>query len=222
MDFSNTTAYRAPVQLTITPLSASATTYYPNSSGQDRLGGVSLFGHINGYAFADVAGTLTLEECDTADGVWATVGTAATVSASTLATYGWTALTKKRWRWKYVNGGDAQTTFKLMEDKTPDAEGASDPTSVVVTGRSSLYAGTGTAALSGSNAAAITAQACNAVVVQNDPDSTVDLMVGNSITVVPLQLLPGQSVTIPVTNTNLVFLRSNHAATAATYNWLAV
>jgi hypothetical protein len=93
---------------------------------------------------------------------------------------------------------------------------------MTLSGSSSLYAGTGSAPLSGANAAAITAQACNAVVVQNDPNSTVDLMVGNSTTVVPLQLTPGQSVTIPVTNTNLVFLRSNDAATAATYNWLAV
>lgn len=93
---------------------------------------------------------------------------------------------------------------------------------VTVTGSNALLAGSGTAPLSGANAAAIAANACNAVVVQNDPDSTVDLMVGNSTTVVPLQLVPGQSVAVPVNNTSLVFVRSNHAATNATYNWLAV
>jgi hypothetical protein len=100
--------------------------------------------------------------------------------------------------------------------------GAANPLPMSASGGNALYAGTGTAPLSGANAAALAAQACSAVVVQNDPDSTVDLMVGNSTTVVPLQLVPGQSVTIPVSNTSLVFVRSNSAATNATYNWLAV
>jgi hypothetical protein len=133
LETERSTTYRAPVQLTVTPLGANVTTYYPSASGQDRLGGISLFGHINGYASSDKGGTLTLEESET-KASWSTVGSAATVTANVLAVYGWSALTKRYWRWKYVNGADAQGAFKLMEDKAPAVNGVGGATVVTATG----------------------------------------------------------------------------------------
>ena len=52
--------------------------------------------------------------------------------------------------------------------------------------------------------------------VQNDPDNTVDILVG-SAAVQAIQLAPGQSITIPVQDCNTIFLKSVSATPTANY-----
>lgn len=111
MEFSSVD--RAPVQLTNTPLSASAVAYYPSKNGEDRLGGVFGCKYVQGRAWADESGTLKLQESHDRS-TWTDTSTT-TVSASTLAETSDTALTKRYWRWEYTNDGTAQTAFKLLE-----------------------------------------------------------------------------------------------------------
>lgn len=68
-----------------------------------------------------------------------------------------------------------------------------------------LYAGTLTTS---TTAAALAAsQAVSEVLIQNDPDNTIDVLVGNAAAQ-PIQLKPGQSITIPVANLATVFVKS--------------
>ena len=68
-----------------------------------------------------------------------------------------------------------------------------------------LYDGTKT--LSTTGAALAASQAVREVIVQNDPDNTIDVFIGNS-TSQSIQLKPGQSVVIPVSNLATVFAKS--------------
>lgn len=107
---------RAPVQLTNTPLSASVTAYYPSSQGQDRLGGTGLWKYVKAEGWSDEAGTLTLEVSDDRSS-WSQLGPSLTFTADVINKFDWIGLTKRYWRWKFVNGGTDQTVFKLVEDK---------------------------------------------------------------------------------------------------------
>lgn len=180
MEESRSTHYRAPLLLSKTALGASVTDYYPSALGQDRLGGESLFKHVNAEVFADVAGTLTLEEADIR-GTWSTVGSALTVAANVANKYGWSEITKRYWRWKYVNGVGAQATFKLWEDKTPDGNPAGGASDVVVTGRN-LTATTAAHTTLAVSTATQTALAANSsrkkALFVNDSDTTIYLRLG--------------------------------------------
>lgn len=68
-------------------------------------------------------------------------------------------------------------------------------------------------------AAALAAQACKAIIVQADPDNTVDVLVGDA-TNQPIQLTPGQSITLPVSNHNLLYHKT--ASGAANLNVISV
>lgn len=63
------------------------------------------------------------------------------------------------------------------------------------------------------------AQACTSVLVQADPDNAVDVFVGSD-SVQAIQLAPGASITIPVSNTNLVYAKT--ATGTANLNVLAM
>lgn len=69
-----------------------------------------------------------------------------------------------------------------------------------------LYAGT-VALTSGSAVAIAASQAVSEVIVQNDPDNTVDILIGNASSQ-PIQLKPGQSMTIPISNLSSVYAKS--------------
>lgn len=84
------------------------------------------------------------------------------------------------------------------------------------TGSGSIVDGTLAAVV---GAAALGAQACKAVLLQADPDNTADVFIG-SATNQRFQLVPGQTVTLPVSNVNLVFGRS--ASGTQSINWLAI
>ena len=63
-------------------------------------------------------------------------------------------------------------------------------------------------------------QACKEVVVQNDPDNTVDVLIGDA-TNQRFQLVPGQAITLPVANVSQVYAK-NVSSTTQSVNWLAV
>lgn len=68
------------------------------------------------------------------------------------------------------------------------------------------------------NATALPAQACSQVLVQNDPDSTINILLGNA-TLQPIDLVPGDTVTLNVTNLNVIYYRTPSGT--ATLNYLA-
>jgi hypothetical protein len=68
---------------------------------------------VAGFAFANQAGTLYLEESNDASS-WTTIRTVA-VAASTPADLLWTPITKRYYRFRYANGATAQTAFLLTQ-----------------------------------------------------------------------------------------------------------
>lgn len=62
-------------------------------------------------------------------------------------------------------------------------------------------------------------QACKEVLVQNDPDNTVDVLIGPSGSQ-PIQLVPGQAVALPVSNVNLVYGKT--VSSTGTIAWAAI
>lgn len=93
----------------------------------------------------------------------------------------------------------------------------SDPSEFVsVVGSETLYAGTVSV---GTTASALAAsQDITKVVVQNDPISTNDLLVGNA-TVQPIKLVPGASIEIEVNDLSKVYVKA--ATGTVTANYLA-
>lgn len=75
----------------------------------------------------------------------------------------------------------------------------------------------GTKALTTVAAAIAASQAVREVLIQNDPDNTIDIFVGNA-TSQSIQLKPGQSIVIPVSNLATVFAKS--ASGTPTLNYL--
>lgn len=67
--------------------------------------------------------------------------------------------------------------------------------------------------------AALGTQACIGVFVQNDPDNTVDILIGDA-TNQRYQLVPGQGIYLPVSNVNLVFGKT--ASGTGSINWIAI
>lgn len=68
------------------------------------------------------------------------------------------------------------------------------------------------------DAAALPSTPCTQVLVQNDPDSAVNLFVGNA-TLQPLKLLPGAWITLNVVNLARVYHKT--ASGSATVNYVA-
>lgn len=67
--------------------------------------------------------------------------------------------------------------------------------------------------------ASIGTQACKGVLLQADPDNTVDIFVGDASNQ-RFQLLPGQWMQIPISNVSGIYAKA--ATGTATLNWLAV
>lgn len=78
-----------------------------------------------------------------------------------------------------------------------------------------LFGGTLTAT---TVAQAVGTQPSKEVLVQNDPSSTVNVLIGSS-GVQPIVLIPGASIVVDVIDVSLLFVRS--ASATATVNWLA-
>ena len=71
--------------------------------------------------------------------------------------------------------------------------------------RQNLYVGT--KATSTTPASLASAQAVFEVLIQNDPDNTTDVLVGNSTSQV-IQIAPAQSLTIPTNNLATVYVKA--------------
>ncbi|ASB88450.1 MULTISPECIES: hypothetical protein [Bacillus] len=95
----------------LTNLPLKATEVY-NQYGQDRLGDV-LISKVRGYAFADKAGSLYVEESDDGNS-WSTVKSL-DVSENALGDTGWVYLSKRYYRFRYVNGNLEQSDFALYQ-----------------------------------------------------------------------------------------------------------
>ena len=66
----------------------------------------------------------------------------------------------------------------------------------------------------------LAALVCQGVVVQNDPDNTGDMLVGN-VTAQVFQLTPGQWIYLPVNDVSRVYVKMTSGSNQ-TVNWLAV
>ncbi|MCY8271269.1 hypothetical protein [Bacillus sonorensis] len=95
----------------LTNIPLKATEVY-NQYGQDRLGDV-LISKVRGYAFADKAGSLYVEESDDGNS-WSTVKSL-DVSENALGDTGWVYLSKRYYRFRYVNGNLEQSDFALYQ-----------------------------------------------------------------------------------------------------------
>jgi hypothetical protein len=69
-------------------------------------------------------------------------------------------------------------------------------------------------------AALTTTTACRSVAVQNDPNNTVDVLVGDADSQT-FQLQPGDSIVLPVSDLAFVYAK-NVSSTTQSINWLAV
>jgi hypothetical protein len=102
--------------LTSTPLGANAS-YIQEAVDRIAPMGASLpalpVGKVRGFAWADKAGTLYLEESD--DNTTWTATATVSVTAKTTTPLPWTALTKRWYRFNYTNGGSAQGSFVLVQ-----------------------------------------------------------------------------------------------------------
>jgi len=58
------------------------------------------------------------------------------------------------------------------------------------------------------------------IVIQNDPNSTQPVFIGNSLEGQFFQLNAGDNITLPVNNLNLIFARTD--GTTQTINWIAM
>lgn len=94
------------------------------------------------------------------------------------------------------------TTVDIYKMRLVDAAGLPQPG---VIPSSVLYAGT--LSTSGTAAAIAASQAISEVVIQNDPDNTDDILVGNS-TAQTIQIKPGNAIVLPVSNLALVYAKS--------------
>ncbi|KJJ42959.1 phage portal protein [Bacillus subtilis] len=80
--------------------------------GQDRLGAV-LVSKVKGWAYADREGTLFIEESDN-NNAWTTTA-AVNVAAGVLTETEWVYLSKRYYRFRYVNGNLQQSEFVLYQ-----------------------------------------------------------------------------------------------------------
>lgn len=116
---------------------------------RDRVHDVEPVGSVCGLIYSDQAGTLLLEESDDNGANWSTTATVA-VSAATNAELAWTDLTKRWYRFKYTNGGAAQTVFTMVQQTR-----GLDTSAATVSGDVGLNTDT-LAAIAGAGAAAKT------------------------------------------------------------------
>ncbi|MCY7980343.1 phage portal protein [Bacillus inaquosorum] len=80
--------------------------------GQDRLGTV-LISKVKGWAYADREGTLFIEESDN-NNAWTTTA-AINVAAGVLTETDWVYLSKRYYRFRFVNGNLQQSEFVLYQ-----------------------------------------------------------------------------------------------------------
>ena len=81
---------------------------------RDRFNDREPIGAVRALVYADVAGTLYLEESDDVGENYTATATVS-VAAATTTELAWTALTKRWYRYRYANSTTAQTKFVLIQ-----------------------------------------------------------------------------------------------------------
>lgn len=140
------------VLLTSTALGVSAA--YTQAS-QDRYIAKVVVAYVRGAAAADQAGTLYIEESQ--DGTTWTTTTTVSVTANTLADSGWVTLSQRYYRFRYVNGATAQTSFSLWQSIAATAEAVT------------IYGPTGQPLLTTSNPGAVQGVAAHGAAAAGNP-----------------------------------------------------
>ncbi|MCY8424560.1 phage portal protein [Bacillus vallismortis] len=110
-DFVTPVANLSGVAEILTNAALKATEAY-SQLGQDRLGAV-LISKVKGWAYADREGTLFVEESEN-NNVWTTTA-AVNVAAGVLAATDWVYLSKRYYRFRYVNGNLQQSEFAVYQ-----------------------------------------------------------------------------------------------------------
>ncbi|MEC2354442.1 phage-like element PBSX protein XepA [Bacillus velezensis] len=110
-DFVTPVSHLSGVAELLTNSVLKATEVY-NQYGQDRLGAV-LISKVKGFAYADRGGTLFIEESDN-NFSWSTTA-AIEVAPGELSASEWVYLTKRYYRFRYVNGNLQQSEFVLYQ-----------------------------------------------------------------------------------------------------------
>ena len=109
-------------------------------------------------------------------------------------------------------GGDGLTDAELRATPVP----VSGTVTADSTPSSSIVAATVTATVT---PAALASQACRNLLLQADPDNAVDALIGDASSQ-PIQLAPGASVMLPVSNANLIYVAT--ASSTADINSIAL
>ncbi|MBL3649253.1 MULTISPECIES: phage-like element PBSX protein XepA [unclassified Bacillus (in: firmicutes)] len=110
-DFVTPVANLSGVAEILTNAALKATEAY-SQLGQDRLGAV-LISKVKGWAYADREGTLFVEESDN-NNVWTTTA-AVNAAAGVLTETDWVYLSKRYYRFRYVNGNLQQSEFAVYQ-----------------------------------------------------------------------------------------------------------
>ena len=87
----------------------------------DRMEGDKLIEYVRSTIYADQAGTLYLDESDD-EGTTSAVLASLSIAAGVTGKFPWTALTKRWYRFRYVNGATAQTKFRAIKEMAGEGE----------------------------------------------------------------------------------------------------
>lgn len=85
----------------------------------------------------------------------------------------------------------------------------------------SSITGSNTYAVAQAAAAIAASTPCSMVLLQSDQNNTVDILTGGN-GAQAIRLTPGQSMTIPVNNVNLIFAKLATGVAPQNLNWLAI
>ena len=69
---------------------------------------------------------------------------------------------------------------------------------------------------------ALASHGCAAVLIQADPDNTVNTLLGHAAGTTPIELTPGQSFTLQIENTKLVFAKNKSTTQGQYVNYLVL
>jgi len=94
------------------------------------------------------------------------------------------------------------------------SSGALSPT--IVSGQLSA-----TAANAGTAVVLTTSQACSEVTIQAPAGNSVAVVFGSSTTTCYMELAPGHDFTIPVSNVNMIYVKSSTSDTTPKVSWIA-
>ena len=128
------------------------------------------------------------------------------------------------------------TGVNIATDQVPDgtgphyqyvklADGTLNSTTVIAGSANGLKVDESSASLNSAqtavttSAVALPASACVEALIQSDPGNTVNILLGHSSATTPIVLQPGQSISIPIQDLNLVYAKAAASGTS-NVNWM--